>query len=43
MTYAWNWAAFGFILMFFAHSAFQSYKQWRSESRIEQSSKEAAN
>jgi len=37
MTYVWNWIAFVFILIFCAHSAFQSYKQWRSESRIERS------
>jgi hypothetical protein len=43
MTYVWNWIAFGFVLVFCTHSAFQSYKQWRSESRIEQPDKEAAN
>jgi hypothetical protein len=43
MSYVWNWIAFGIVAVFCGHSAFQSYKQWQSESRIEQSDKEAAN
>ena len=43
MSYTWNWIACGIVIVFFAHLAFQSYRQWQSESRIERSDKEAGN
>jgi hypothetical protein len=43
MSYTWNWIAFGIVIVFCAHSGFESYKQWRSESRFERSDKEAGN
>jgi len=43
MSYTWNWIALGIVIVFCAHSAFESYKQWRSESRIERSDAEAGN
>ena len=41
MSYVWNWIAFGVVMTFCVHSAFQSYKQWRSERQFDKSDNEA--